>query len=104
MSNTLIRSFNLPNGKVAFGMSIPCKGNGMTLGLTDGTNNVGLRLSSGEGYLTTSASSGYGSVIGIVSSSFGIASNNKLGGITTDPTKSGVVADLSDGQIVVIKY
>lgn len=73
--------------------NIPVIGNGMTLGLTDGKNNFGV-----GGYPTSSLgfnSSIYGSNVG---SSSGSASGApaKTFGITTDSTKSGMIADLSD--------
>lgn len=103
MSNTLIRSFNLPNGKVAFGMSIPCKGNGVTLGLTDGTNNSSLVAQVHDYGLIKAFNGQYGTNPKPAISGTGLQLTGSLG-VTTDPKKSGVVTDLSDGQLVVIKY
>ena len=83
-------------------MSIPCRGNGNALGiyninqtgipdqgqLGNGGQNSGILYSTRENYF---APSFLGGVTGHL-------------GVSTDPTKSGVVADLSDGKIVVIKY
>lgn len=70
----------------------PVVGNGMTLGVTDGTNNAGIAQTSASGiasYLTS-----YGANVG---STF---SGNHLGnlaiGVTTDADKSGLIAQLSD--------
>nr|DAO76743.1 MAG TPA: tail fiber protein [Microviridae sp.] len=74
------------------GKSAPVVGNGMTLGLTDGTDNYGLQgtnvdsLSTGKG--------AYGTAVGTVTSA--INAPNKNLGVTTDGTKSGMVADLSE--------
>lgn len=87
-------------------MSIPCKGNGITLGLTNGINNYGLSKSTSS-VLTWAPlianDKTYGTNVGNTQDAR--SENIAISfGITTDPTKSGVVADLSDGQIVVIKY
>ena len=85
-------------------MSIPCKGNGRTFCLTDGTYTGSLAGA------YTSIIYGYG---GTANTNVNVGTNrtegrafgtDKLLGLSTDPTKSGVVADLSDGKIVVIKY
>lgn len=87
-------------------MSIPCKGNGMTLGLTDGKNDYGLSKSSSTvlSWAPLIANNKtYGTDVGNTQDA--LSENKAISfGITTDPTKSGVVADISDGQIVVIKY
>lgn len=83
-------------------MSIPCKGNGITLGLTNGINNYGLINGSTTGL--NMYGSAYGGTVGSSGGSANATGGNMQYGVTTDPKKSGVVADLSDGQIVVIKY
>ena len=82
-------------------MSIPCKGNGMTLGMTDGKNNGGLFIA--KSTPTTVVPGVFGQNVGTGYTGSTLSSTVSAG-VTTDPTKSGVVADLSDGQIVVIKY
>lgn len=84
-------------------MSIPCKGNGMTLGVTEGTNNGGF-INSSEGAGIVARKDIYGKETGSSNTSASTLNTWKSIGVSTDPTKSGVVADLSDGQIVVIKY
>lgn len=68
------------------------QGNGMALGLTDGTYNAGLLFNS-SGILQPYQGN-YGGGIGIVNSG-GIINTIKSGGITTDPTKSGMIANIS---------
>ena len=86
-------------------MSIPCKGNGMTLGLTDGTEEYGLTSyqTGSVGRRLTAFTTTKGTTVGTVATTGNIQYDYSIG-ITTDPKKSGVVADLSDGQIVIIKY
>lgn len=89
---------------MAFGISIPCKGNTITLGFTDGTHNFGFQVVGGGSWpYGMFDTNNYGSDVGTAGGGAFIEQHKTLG-ITTDPTKSGVVADLSDGQIVVIKY
>ena len=73
--------------------NIPVVGNGMALGLTDGTHNAGL-LFNNSGTLQPYTGN-YGRNIGIVNSGSAVASI-KSGGVTTDPTKSGIIANTSD--------
>ena len=73
--------------------NIPVVGNGMALGLTDGTYNSGLLFNS-AGTLQPYTGN-YGRNIGIANSG-GSINTIKSGGVTTDPTKSGVIADTSD--------
>ena len=91
-------AFRVPtlNAHIVQTNNIPVVGNGMTLGLTDGTHNGGMISSPAFGsggigvrdecYGTQAGSSNYGSY------SFG----NTTTGLTTDPTKSGIIADTSD--------
>jgi len=75
----------------------PVIGNGISLGLTDGTTNYGLSsvgYANANLYLGPSAT-GYGADVG---SNNGISNVpiSKSYGVTTDPTKSGLVAQLSN--------
>ena len=77
--------------------NIPVTGNGMTLSLTDGTNTVGIKYY-GNNYCVapfTSASAG-GNVGDTASGVTSPLGNEKLIGVTTDPTKSGIISDLSN--------
>ena len=71
-------------------------GNGMTLGLTDGTSNAGIRNETG--YYMAIDTSVYGNTIGTAGTG-AYVNTNKSVGVTTDPTKSGIVANLD-----VIEY
>lgn len=71
------------------------KGNGLTLGLTNGGANGGLGANTSNGYLGA-YSDKYGVDVGIATSTSVIT--NTLG-ITTDPTKSGIIAEQSTAQL-----
>lgn len=82
------------------GISAPVIGNGITVGLTDGTSNTGLTF--GSSVAMTVSNSVYGKDVGTeTSGSEGIASSKGLG-ITSDPTKSGLVADLTQATAATI--
>lgn len=78
---------------------IPCKGNGMTLGMTNGTDNFSLFTSSNDGIQITGAG-GYGQDVGYLTRGTTIAVQ-KFSGITTDETKSGIIADTSSLTLAV---
>lgn len=79
----------LPLGSIA-----PVVGNGTTVGLTDGTDNLGLwKGGTSQGLLNYTGA--YGSDVGSTTGDTGWGTVNKTLGITTDPEKSGLVADLS---------
>lgn len=87
-------TFNLPdfdNGFVQAG-DIPCKGNGMILGLTNGTDNFGHKAS---GYDYTNL---YGEDVGSTANTGQV--NTGGVGVTTDTTKSGIIADTSSLTLV----
>ena len=74
----------------------------MTLGLTDSTINYGLMSENniGAGVLETA----YGINVGVAA--VGATAVNKTLGITTDPTKSGVISTLTADENIkcIIKY
>lgn len=74
------------------GKNAPVIGNGLTLGLTDGTDNYGLQGTSVDSLSTGKGA--YGTAVGTATGT--INAPNKNLGVTTDGTKSGVVADLSE--------
>lgn len=99
-------TFNLPNlidAKLLKGSSVPVKGNGMTLGLTNGTQTGGLSVI--YGINTTAKAESYGKNVGYVGSTQVFVANASLG-VTTDATKSGIISDISSGVSVnyIIKY
>ena len=81
------------------GGTLPVVGNGMTLGLTDGTNVGSLRYRADYGEIGV-GSQGYGIPIGtnISSYSAGIFIGTGIG-ITTDPTKSGIQTTLKQTKL-----
>lgn len=84
-------TFRLPlkNGKETM-FSTACKGNGITLGLTNGATNYGVGVTTG----TTTALDGY---TGLYGTNIGATNTGKINtqnlsmGVTLDPTKSGIV-------------
>lgn len=75
----------------------------MTLGLTDGSKNAGMvagRVNSIN--ILSQSGNKYGQPVGTDTTWNHLLVGGV--GITTDTEKSGIVADLSDGMNVVIKY
>lgn len=89
----------LPLGGVA-----PVMGNGMALGLTNGSENAGLGLlpTSSGGFGLQAGTSYYGLSVATSGTNSGILSNGSVVGITENPAKSGLVADLSDATAATI--
>ena len=79
------------------------KGNGITLGFTNGTKNYGLRAEGGSGLYLTAYESSYGSNSFPGSYSGSAASQTNLA-ITTDPTKSGLVAETDNINTADVYY
>lgn len=78
---------------------IRAKGNGITLGWTDGSNNAGSSKMADNNALTPPVNA-YGYSVGTsLSSSSTLQSNTSLG-ITTDSTKSGIVSSMTDSTSV----
>ena len=90
--DTANERFKLPRSKHnKYADSLGVVGNGITLGITDGTNNAGIatffsqtRLDAGTGL--------YGKAVGSSTSDYTSALSGNTIGVTTDPTKSGLVA------------
>lgn len=103
-------TFNLPNmsnnlvSDVATG-AIPVYGNGMTLGLTNGSLNGGLYFHISNMYEALAIQDAYGKSVG---GTYGLASLGTCAvGVTTDSTKSGIVAKMTATKTTVkycIKY
>lgn len=91
-----------PGGNVSLplGTSAPVVGNGMTIGLTDGTNNFGFGTLNGQ---TNGIGKGslYGANVG-TSATADYNPYNKGIGITTDGSKSGMYADLTSATAATI--
>lgn len=97
--NTSDETFKLPLKNGTEGMlASRAKGNDMTLGLTNGSANGGLRSFNADGGNLQGLrvySGSYGAATGVVSGGTLISSGNVNIGITTDPNKSGIVLDLT---------
>lgn len=83
--------------KLPLGSTAPVKGDGKVLGLTNGTTQYGLMgVATGDMAQRFTAYTGvYGANVGIQASSGSNVTANSRVGVTTDSTKSGLVADLS---------
>lgn len=79
------------------GTTAPVIGNGLTLGLTDGTNSQGIGFASAGISYGTSV---YGKPIGTQLS--GAIPSQKSVGVTNDATMSGLIADLSNAVAATI--
>ncbi len=71
----------------------PVVGNGNSLGLTDGTNVNSAWFSASYGVGTSN--DGVGLTVGTTVTNLGTLEREKTIGVTTDPEKSGIIADLS---------
>ena len=91
--NTTDQTFRLPlkNGQEGI-FADGVKGNGMTLGLTDGTENLGL-VSLGQHWSASYQNSNYGSSVGTSAPINEAYISNKTIGITADSSKSGIIVD-----------
>lgn len=90
------QSVRLPTWKgyqTPLGDSVPVKGTGMALGLTDGENNDGMCCAAGLG-LSFNLDS-YGADSGKPIASGATMAANVSIGVTEDPEKSGIIADTS---------
>ena len=78
------------------GGTAPVKGNGKTLGLTDGTKEGGLHTSGISGYpYFTAGTTAINTNVGTSNTALDL-NNNVTVGVTTDGTKSGIIADLAN--------
>lgn len=84
-----------PQVMLPLGTSAPVRGNGMTLGLTDGSVNYGSSISSDYRALRP-ISGAFGSSVGQTGFTSSQAPANTTIGITEDGEKSGMIADLSE--------
>ncbi|QCS36706.1 major capsid protein [Capybara microvirus Cap3_SP_646] len=87
---------------ISLGDSVPVIGNGMTLGLTNGSTNYGAYSRAVSGFYFLSGNQEvYGQPVGSSGSSGYISQNDSLG-VTSDPAKSGLIADLSSSTGISI--
>uniref|UniRef100_A0AAU8B5Z2 Major capsid protein n=1 Tax=Dulem virus 159 TaxID=3145636 RepID=A0AAU8B5Z2_9VIRU len=90
-----------PGVEISLSGNAPVLGNGLTLGLTNGTDTFGLNYIATGGYTNSLfPSGGYGASVGS-----SVAVNNPSDGtvgVATDKTKSGLIADMSSVTAVTI--
>ena len=91
-----------PAQTISLGTVAPVIGNGMTIGLTDGTNNVGLWNITSSPARLSATDNQYGTNAGSVTTQGNFATNNAGLGLTTDSTKSGLIADLTNATAATI--
>ena len=100
-------TFNLPNLSGMLGTQTNCKGNGICLGLTNGTNNYGLQAGPDAQNRYILSTGMYGQNVGSGSNIGDVPTDGGHYGVTTDGTKSGIVADLTTANqsaSAIIKY
>jgi hypothetical protein len=103
------RTFNLPDGKIAFGSTVPVKGTGVATGFMDGYGNTAAlynALNSGQSgtYYGLSLLSNINQTLPKYGAGTDRVNTDIAVGITTDSSKSGIVAELSSGATAIIKY
>lgn len=90
-----------PGVEMPIGVSAPVIGNGLTLGLTNGTSDAGLFSTADASRFLSTRSGTLGSEVGSATSGNSLASSSL--GVTTDPDTSGLIADLSSASPVTIE-
>ena len=81
--------------------NVPIKGNGMSLGITDGTNNFGLTSGgTGQGYALSGRINKYGENVSTNGGTLGFSTDGVYG-VTTDSEKSGVVGTVTRSTLSV---
>ena len=99
--NTSDETFRLPlKTKLASGKAVV--GNGLALGLTNGSDYAGLRSGQGTYPFDSPVPSAYGSTVGTQFEGAGALINQVSLGVTSDPTKSGI--ELSDSGLYLYFY
>lgn len=88
-----------PDVNLPLGGTAPVVGNGRTIGFTNGTVFGGLANVQSYGIICTS--SAYGSAVGTTDSTGSVTPYSTVG-LTTDASKSGMIADLSDASATTI--
>jgi len=84
---------------IPIGTTAPVKGNGKVLGLTNGTNNYGIVNGAGGMYINATM---YDQAVRSGFNGQAITSDQSLG-VTSDGTKSGMVADLSNATGITVR-
>lgn len=92
-----------PGVELPLGTTAPVVGNGLALGLTNGTNNYGMTFYNSNQLGVLDAFQGvYGSKVGSSASGSQPGSGNHAIGLTKDGSKSGLVVDLSNATATTI--
>lgn len=98
-TSTLLTPAGREQVMLPLGTTAPVIGNGMTIGLTNGTTNYGLFASSQDDLRAKTGA--YGTAQNTTAS--GTAANgDKSLGLTTDPTKSGLITDLKEAASATV--
>ena len=79
--------------------NMPVVGNGMALGLTNGTNNCGLARVSQNGTYLLASPNAYGANVSSTASFSVDTLKSGIFGVTTEPTKSGIVAKITQSEV-----
>jgi len=96
--------FKLPRWKHnKYQAKAPVAGTGLTLGLTDGTNNFGLVKEAANPFHTTVSNNAYNTNTGTSWTGNNATSNLSIG-VTTDITKSGIEATLEEDDMYLYFY
>lgn len=80
--------------QIPLGTTAPVIGNGTSIGFTNATDTFGFYANNSTGDFIANENA-YGVAVGSVQSGNVPEAANAVAGLTTDPTKSGVIADLS---------
>lgn len=92
----------MPRKKLYYGTnstaSVACRGNGMSIGVTNGSTNFGL---SGAGLYVFGKTGSYGQNAGAAASGNNFANGNGINiALSSDPTKSGIVGEADTSSIL----
>lgn len=91
-----------PGVELPLGTTAPVIGNGVGLGLTNGSVNIGIHYGMSQSGSLGMATSAYGTNVGTTHSASVPPQNYQTVGVTTDPENSGLVADLSNASAATI--
>lgn len=78
--------------------SVPVKGNGTTIGLTNGTTNAGLTVN--NAHMLIASPGNYGKPVDGTNTELNNLNNKRLG-LTTDASKSGIVGTVTRTALTV---
>ncbi len=90
-----------PDILIPLGTTAPVIGNGTSIGLTNGTQNGGLATNSSNPNQTWAFTTSYGQNASTDTTNLATHLQGRLG-LTTDPEKSGMIADLTEAESATI--